>query len=166
MQSEWKVPESSPFFLVSPEGEVKVRDTESLARKGDNGNGYLQVQIMRKGKRYTRYVHRLVAECFIPNPNGHKEINHIDGNKSNNHVENLEWCSHSENLKHAYRTGLRQNTTPKQQDAARRNAKKSGNARFEGWKKWSKTDVARECWLRNLEKADRWGTKAKKAKGE
>lgn len=164
MQTEWRIPESSPFFMVSAKGDVKVRDTNVPARKGDNGRGYLQVQIMREGKRYTRYVHRLVAECFLPNPNGYNEINHIDGNKSNNSVENLEWCTHSENMYHAFRIGLRPMTTPSQRAAAKKTAEERRAARQAGWLRWSKTEKVRQCWLKNLEKADRWGKK--KAKGE
>ena len=42
-------------------------------------------------------IHRLVAEAFIPNPLGLRDVDHIDGNKSNNRVENLRWVSHKEN---------------------------------------------------------------------
>jgi hypothetical protein len=52
-------------------------------------------------------VHRLVAICFIPNPNNLAQVNHIDGNKDNNHVNNLEWMSNEENYLHSWRTGLR-----------------------------------------------------------
>lgn len=45
------------------------------------------------GKRVTKGVHRLVAETYIPNPNGHPQVNHIDENKSNNSVSNLQWCT-------------------------------------------------------------------------
>lgn len=164
MQNEWRMPDSSPYFLVSFNGEVKTSDTGRMIKAGNNGNGYFQVQVMRKGKRYTRYVHRLVAECFVPNPNGYKEINHIDGNKANNSAENLEWCTHSENMYHSFRTGLRPMTTPKQQEAARKNSLNSRDAMRRGWKEWSKTERAKMCWIRNLENADRWGTK--KAKEE
>jgi len=47
------------------------------------------------------YVHRLVAEAFIPNPENKRTINHIDGDKWNNHVDNLEWNTYSENMRHA-----------------------------------------------------------------
>lgn len=159
MKAEYRVPESSPFFMVNRNGEVKsVRDGRVVAQT-DNGHGYKQVQISIKGKRYTRYVHRLVAECFLPNHETAKEINHIDGDKSNNSVDNLEWCTHSENIKHAFSTGLRPRTTPKQQEAARRNAALSKTAMREGWKRWAETEQARECWMDNISKADRWGTR-------
>lgn len=63
----------------------------------DRGNGYLTVFIDGK----TRYLHRIVAKAFIPNPENKEQVNHIDGNKSNDCVENLEWVSHFENIKHA-----------------------------------------------------------------
>lgn len=157
MLIEWKRPASSPFFLVSSAGSVMVTDTGEKAAIRDNGNGYKQVQIMRGGKRYTRYVHRLVAECFLENPRNLPEVNHKDGNKENNAVENLEWVTRSENMLHSYRTGLKPHTTPRQQAAARENGKKANvqQAKKDGWLKWSKTEAARECWLKNLSKARR-----------
>ena len=59
------------------------------------GCGYLQVGLGRI--RNTALVHRLVAEAFIPNPLGLRDVDHIDGNKTNNRVENLRWVSHKEN---------------------------------------------------------------------
>lgn len=65
--------------------------------------GYLQVRLKRK----TFYVHRLVAEAFLPNPESKPTVNHLDGNKANNKLVNLEWATLSENNKHAYKIGLK-----------------------------------------------------------
>lgn len=56
-------------------------------------NGYRTVGV--GGKVYK--VHRLVADCFIPNPNNLPEIDHIDRVRFNNVISNLRWCSHTDN---------------------------------------------------------------------
>ena len=69
----------------------------------DNGNGYLRVNIKRKSKQTTVYIHKLVAEAFIDNPQGYCEVNHKDENKTNNNVSNLEWISHIDNCNYGTR---------------------------------------------------------------
>jgi hypothetical protein len=64
--------------------------------------GYIDYVISDKtGRRRHKYAHRLVAECFIPNPDGLREVNHKDLDKTNNRVDNLEWVSHRQNQAHA-----------------------------------------------------------------
>lgn len=78
-----------------------------------NNGGYLRVALRREkwsDPTEGKYVHRLVAEAFIPNPEGKPEVNHIDGNKRNNNVSNLEWCDRQENITHAWSTGLSTNS--------------------------------------------------------
>ena len=66
-------------------------------------NGYLSVYVKNKDGKYRYcYVHRLVAQAFIPNPENKKEVNHLDGNKLNNCVDNLEWVTREENIRHAF----------------------------------------------------------------
>lgn len=67
-----------------------------------NNRGYKAVKIAGK----TKMIHRLVAECFVPNPDGKPYVNHINGDKLDNSAINLEWCTHRENMDHAYSTGL------------------------------------------------------------
>lgn len=61
-------------------------------------NGYVIVGLNRDLKKTTKYIHRLVAESFLPNPQGLKEVNHKDEDKTNNRVDNLEWCTHLYNI--------------------------------------------------------------------
>lgn len=68
---------------------------------------YKQVSLWKENKGTSCYVHRLVAEAFIPNPESKPEVNHIDGNRQNNHISNLEWVTSGENSLHASKTGLR-----------------------------------------------------------
>lgn len=65
------------------------------------GNGYFQITL-RGGTKYEKhaYIHRLVAEAFIPNPKNLPQVNHKDFDKANNCVENLEWVSAQENILH------------------------------------------------------------------
>ena len=68
--------------------------------------GYRFVMLYGAHGKKQYYVHRLVAETFIPNPKNLGDVNHKDGCKANNILFNLEWCSRSDNQKHAYKNGL------------------------------------------------------------
>ena len=71
--------------------------------------GYAMVNINKNKKLFCLYVHRLVAETFLPKPSDKNVVNHIDGIKSNNNVNNLEWVTHKENNIHARKLGLHHN---------------------------------------------------------
>ena len=96
-------------YMISNLGNVMSLDYQNI-RKPTVLNpvkhhlGYLFVHL---GQNKIKMVHTLVAEAFIPNPEGKKFVNHIDGNKQNNVVSNLEWVTTKENVNHAIRTGLR-----------------------------------------------------------
>lgn len=90
----------------------KTQEVYSLIKhrtlRGSIQGGYIKYSLKNgDGLVKVRPLHRLMAETFIPNPNNHPVINHIDGNKLNNRVDNLEWCTWSHNNKEAYRLGLR-----------------------------------------------------------
>ena len=54
--------------------------------------GYYIVTLYKDGKATSKWVHRLVAQAFIPNPENLPQINHEDEDKLNNAASNLEWC--------------------------------------------------------------------------
>ena len=63
-----------------------------------NNKGYKRVNLCKNGNKNFAFVHRLVAEAFIPNPNNYPVVNHKDENPKNNCVENLEWCTQKYNM--------------------------------------------------------------------
>jgi len=82
-------------------------------------NGYRQHKLKVKGVQNLRSTHRVIAECFIPNPENKPQVNHINGIKLDNRVENLEWVTASENHKHAFAIGLQVARKGSQSNATR-----------------------------------------------
>ena len=88
----WKNIESFEHYSVSNFGNVRNNMTGKILKPRKHTNGYARVILCKNKKHYDRYIHRLVAQAFIPNINNLSEVNHKDENKLNNFVENLEWC--------------------------------------------------------------------------
>lgn len=100
------------LYAVDKHGNVYSLVHNSSRRKGKlkpyvNTGGYLRVNLYdRNGKVKKHYVHRLVAQTFLPNPKNLPHVNHIDANKNNNTVDNLEWCTEKYNIAESRRLGL------------------------------------------------------------
>lgn len=97
-------------YFVSDEGIVYTSNMKVMHPGVNSKTGYCHVWLRKNGKGKTNYIHRLVAEYFLQNPECKKEVNHKDGNKQNNSVQNLEWVTRSENMFHSYRLGLKKTT--------------------------------------------------------
>lgn len=118
-QEIWKPYPEYPFIEVSNLGRVRTidhfvvgKDRKRRLIKGHilkqqlTQKGYLQVEFGVDGKTIHRKVHRLVAFCFIPNPNNYPEVNHIDNDRTNNSASNLEWCTHGFNIAYKKKFGM------------------------------------------------------------
>lgn len=96
------------FWHVSDCGRIKVTNNYNdrthypkIHVTGGHDRPYACLSI---NNAPSKYIHRLVALFFIPNPFSLKTVNHIDGNQLNNHYSNLEWCSNRDNIIHGIET--------------------------------------------------------------
>jgi len=104
MEEIWKdIKGYEGIYKISNFGRVKSFkcNKERILKTTKNKAGYIKIGIGDTNNRKTFYIHRLIAELFIPNPLNKPEINHINGNKSDYRIENLEWINHRENIQHA-----------------------------------------------------------------
>jgi hypothetical protein len=93
-------------YSVSNKGNVRNEATGYVSAGRKTGNGYRKISFYKNNKEIGRaYVHRLVADAFLPKGKADTEVNHIDGNRENNCVTNLEWVTSSGNTEHAVVTG-------------------------------------------------------------
>ena len=89
-------------YTVTKDGEIINNHNGRKIKPQPNGKGYLRFSL--GGKMV--FVHRLVAELYVPNPENKPQVNHKDGNKRNNSADNLEWVTNQENRNHAIKAGL------------------------------------------------------------
>ena len=96
-------------YWVDIFGNVKVmtgKNKNNYLKSRIDRAGYLTIRLSKNGGTYTKYVHRLVAQCFIKRESKRPYVNHKNGIKINNNIQNLEWVTHSENIIHAYKNSL------------------------------------------------------------
>ncbi|WP_068596396.1 HNH endonuclease [Vaginella massiliensis] len=109
MKEVWKAYEADDLankrsFKVSKSGLVKKLYAGSDKYKileGAINNGYKAIWMTKNdGKRTARYVHKMVAETFLPNPTNKRYVLHLDHDKLNNVVDNLRWADEAEWKEH------------------------------------------------------------------
>lgn len=106
----WKKIDGHDGYQVSTHGRVRsfknnrhgLCDTPRILKTDINSNGYERVYL---GSNYHPFIHKLVADAFIPNPHGHPVVRHKDDNRMNNRVDNLEWGTQSDNIRDAILRG-------------------------------------------------------------
>lgn len=91
------------LYQVSNLGRVRslwtdIRHKGKILTPRVDKKGYYTVCLHKNKQMRNRFIHRLAAIAFIPNPNNYPEIDHIDGDKINNRLDNIRWCDRSMNL--------------------------------------------------------------------
>lgn len=107
------------FYEVSSWGRVRSTTSQIPLKRGGHRlrtgkiralqskeSGHLSVDLKRSGERKTYLVHRLIAEAFIPNPDNHPVVRHLNDVPTDNRLENLAWGTRSDNLHDMVRNGL------------------------------------------------------------
>lgn len=94
--------EGFPTYYITENGKVfskKIRhkDLHEMVPQ-PNDKGYLGIGLYRDGKRYYRFVHRLILETFVGPCPPEMECCHNDGNPQNNNLTNLRWDTRANNL--------------------------------------------------------------------
>lgn len=87
--------------IGSYRNQTKEWTSDRILKACRKDNDYLFVTLSQNGIPSRKYIHRLVAQAFIPNPEAKETVNHIDLNRTNNDVSNLEWNTYKENNAHA-----------------------------------------------------------------
>lgn len=86
-----------PDYLIEETGAIFSLKSNKYLKASLMSNGYTTVELFNNLGSKRLLVHRLVAQAFIPNPNGYPCINHKDEIRNHNHVSNLEWCDYKYN---------------------------------------------------------------------
>ena len=93
---EWRQISGFEAYEVSNHGNVRKGDMPMKFTVITRPYGYRKVKVglTKDGKQTNCTVSRLVAQAFIPKPDGLTTVDHIDRNSTNNHVSNLRWASY------------------------------------------------------------------------
>lgn len=87
-------------YFISEQGQVWSKKSNKFLKAYNANKGYLQVALRQNGETKRQYVHRLVAQTFLDNPDPQKftQVNHKNGIRTDNRLSNLEWVTPTQNL--------------------------------------------------------------------
>lgn len=100
-------------YSVTPEGDIFSHLSGKILKQARHathqGKFYRRVRLRIDGRYVPLYIHRILAEIHIPNPDNKPTVNHKNGDTEDNSLCNLEWSTHKEQTDHAFETGIRTN---------------------------------------------------------
>ncbi len=104
------IPRYKNKYSITKDGKVWSNFSKRFLKPQLGSYGYWIITLPGLGKNSqklkTYYIHRLIADAFIPKVKGKSKINHKNGKRDDNRLENLEWCTQKENIRHSWETGL------------------------------------------------------------
>ena len=95
-EGNWKICVDHPGHIVYDDGRCWSLLRDRFLIPQPNGTSDYTFFTLNKRKCY---VHRLVATNFLENPDGLRDVHHLDSNTKNNHISNLQWLSHKDNCR-------------------------------------------------------------------
>lgn len=106
MDEVWKPDRDFSDYWVSDKGRVYSVTSDEFIYGSPTGRcGHIDMSLYHNGIRYHKYLHRMVAEAFIPNPFNLPQVRHMDNDPSNNCADNLRWGTQLDNVHDCIKSG-------------------------------------------------------------
>ena len=104
MDEQWEPIRGFPNYSISDKGRVWSMSSQKFMKlKSMDDHGHLGVVLSRHGEKHYKYIHRLVADAFVPNPYNLPIVRHLDDHPDQNYKENLAWGTQKDNIYDAIR---------------------------------------------------------------
>lgn len=117
MDERWWYINGAPGYMISDCCRVWSERTQRFLKpKPMDKHGHLGVCLQVNGRPTYRYLHRLMAEAFIPNQYNQPIVRHLDDNPHNNYLDNLRWGTQKDNHEDSRRNGHARYPTPEDRE--------------------------------------------------
>ena len=117
LDERWWFISGIPGYMISDHGRVWSERTQRFLKpKPMDNHGHLGVSMRVGGRTVYRYIHQLMAQAYLPNPNDLPIVRHLDDDPSNNYLDNLQWGTQKDNYEDCRRNGHAHYITPEERE--------------------------------------------------